>query len=482
MNRPHLLVVGAGPGGLASAATSAAEGCDVTLVDSAPRGGGQYYRHAPFDVAPRQEALHLDLSHGRRLLADALGNPRVSYAFGASVWSVATGEPSRAVVLQVLLADGGTAELRGDALVLATGAYDRTLPFPGWDLPGVVTPGGAQAVLKGNLVLPGRRILVAGTGPFLLPVAAGLATAGAQVAGVVEANLPRRWVRHSAAIAGNLGKLREAAHYAAILARHRVPMHFGRAVVRAEGLDEVQAAVISKVDRQWRPLPGTEQRVEVDTVAVGYGFTPSVELAATIGCALTTNATDGSVVVVADDDRASTSVPGVFAAGEITGVAGSVVAELEGRLAGLGAAAYLGLLTPARFSAATAPLRRTLRRHARFTGALDDVYGVRDGWQSWVSPDTTVCRCEEVPLSALDAAIDDLGATDLRSLKLLTRIGMGPCQGRICGPAAADLLARRTGRDAEAVSFASRPIAVPLPLGSLAAEPVDWPAVRSNGS
>ncbi|MFC7614918.1 FAD-dependent oxidoreductase [Actinokineospora soli] len=329
-----------------------------------------------------------------------------------------------------------------DALVLATGAYDRALPFPGWDLPGVYTAGAAQALAKGQRVAVGKRVLVAGTGPFLLPVARALLGVGADVVGVLEANRPNWLARPSGLLAG-AGKAGELAGYAATLARHRVPYRTRTAVVAAHGRDRVEAVTVARLDGGWRVRPGTARDVEVDAVCVGYGFVPQLELARAAGCALR----DGFVEV---DAAQRTSVPGVHAAGELTGIGGADLAAAEGRVAGLAAAGV-----------ADVPRRalRRVRALRRFAASLAAAHPVRPGWRTWLTDDTLVCRCEEVTYRALRD-----GASGARALRLTTRAGLGVCQGRVCGPTVADLV----GLPADA--FTRRPIATPVRLGELAPE------------
>jgi thioredoxin reductase len=341
--------------------------------------------------------------------------------------------------------------VHASSVLIATGAYDRQVPFPGWDLPGVFAAGGTQALVKGHGVLPGKRIVVAGTGPFLLPVSAGLAAAGARVVGVFEANNPVLFpglVRYP-------GKLVEALGYLAVLARHRVPLRTRHCVVAAHGPDELSAVTVARVDRSWRPVPGTARRISCDTLAVGYGFTPQVELGLALGCASRLSADGGVVLTV--DDRQATSVPGVFAAGEVTGVGGFRLAMATGALAGLATA---GLFS--------GRLARARARHAAFAAALPSVFPVPDGWISGLTPDTIVCRCEEVRFDAIRSAVTELGARDARAVKLLTRAGMGWCQGRICGQAVASLTGTPPTADALA-AMARRILAQPVPLGDLAA-------------
>jgi len=463
----EVVVIGGGPAGLAAALQAADQGCEVALIDSAPRPGGQYYRHLPAMMAARQpEALHHGFGWGAELMSRVHQHPRICTRFSCTVWA-ARQEADGNLELHLLEDADRWITLLATTVVLAPGAYDRVLPFPGWDLPGVMTPGGAQALLKGQYVLAGRRVVVAGTGPFLLPVAAGLVEAGATVIGVYDANVPIGWARHPRAIGGNAAKLAEGRDYIRVLRRAKVPVRFGRAVTRAVGADTVTAVIVSRLDRQWRVRPGADEVVEVDAACVGWGFTPNVELALALGLEAVVEPRDGSLVVRADASGA-TSLPSVFAAGEIAGVGGSSLAVIEGHLAGLGAAWRTGHLTERRLSAGRALLRRRARQR-RFAAALLEVYPVRPGWTSWLDPDTVLCRCEEVTVGGVRVGVHEMGASDLRSLKLLTRVGMGMCQGRVCGYAAACLLQRETGVPLQdPASLSIRPLVVPVPLGTLA--------------
>jgi NADPH-dependent 2,4-dienoyl-CoA reductase/sulfur reductase-like enzyme len=417
-----LAVIGAGPAGLAAAAAARRAGAGVALLDSGTRAGGQFWRHRdgadPIPAPLRQDILP-----------------------GHAVWHI---EP---------VADGfaihtTAGELRAGTVVIATGAHDRQLPFPGWTLPGVFTAGGAQAMLKGHGVPVGERVVVAGTGPFLLPVAAGL---GDRVVGVFDAGSPLGFARHPLAVLRNPGKLVEGARYLRAL---RVPFRTRTAVVAAHGDDRVRAVTVAKLDRDWRPV--AEREIECDAVAVGYGFTPQLELPLQLGCDTRLDA-DGSLVAVADEWQRA-SVPGVYLAGEVCGVGGAQLSVVEGAIAGAHAAG-------------ARPARRLLRRRSAlraFAAAMHDTYRVRGGW---TNDDTIVCRCEEVTVREVREAVVDLGATDPRGVKLLARPGMGLCQGRVCGHATACLVAEACGRPVTAADLrgmAARPIAQPVTLGNVA--------------
>ncbi|MFJ9723707.1 FAD-dependent oxidoreductase [Streptomyces sp. NPDC101209] len=457
-DRPHLAVIGAGPAGLAATLAAAARGLRVTLVDSAAEAGGQFYRQPAAELrARRPQALHHQWPVWERLRDDLRGHLRagtVRHLTDHHVWLVE--RRSADFVVHALLGpeQEDPATVRADAVLLATGGYEQVLPFPGWTLPGVVTAGGAQAVLKGSLVVPGRAAVVAGTGPLLLPVATGLAAAGVDVAALVESAAPRAFVRHLGPLVSQPGKLAEAALYAGQLIRRRVRPLFRHTVVEAHGTERLEAVTVAALDAEGRVRPGTGRRIACDTLAVSHGMLAHTDLAESLGCRL-----DGQAVHVDDEQR--TDVPGVWAAGEATGIGGSALALVEGRIAGNSVAARLTGTEPDRAEWATTLKSRTRLRE--FAAALDGVYRPPAHWSEQVTDETVVCRCEEVTAGAVRAAVADLGAGDPRTVKLLTRAGMGWCQGRICAPAVAGL----AGCEPTA---SRRPFARPVPLGVLARE------------
>ncbi len=451
---PDVLVVGAGPAGLAAADAARRAGAQVVLLDAADDAGGQYWRHLP---AERPAAAERVLHHGWDRFTALRGQEVLT---DAQVW-LAERHDDRPPTLHVLVgpADGADRVQRTfapKALVLATGAYERTLPFAGWDLPGVFTAGAAQALAKSERVAVGRRVLVAGAGPFLLPVASSLVRTGARVLGVLEANglarLSRAWSRRPTELLATRHKAGELAGYVRDLARHRIPYRAATAVIAAHGTDRVTSVTVARLDPQWAPIAGTERRIEADAVCVSHGFVPRTELAVAAGCRL---APHGGV---ATDANGRTSVPGVYAAGEITGVGGADLALAEGTVAGLVAAGR-------RPSEAQ---RRHRRANQQFAARLEAAHGIHPGWTGWLGDDTIVCRCEEVTAGALCAGAAATGSRGLRSLKLSTRAGLGICQGRVCGRTVEELLHRHTGGLLDPGRTEIRPLAALVRLGELA--------------
>ena len=390
----HVVIVGAGPAGLAAAQAASAAGLDVLLLDAAPQAGGQIWRARQGVAAePVVRALARLAPAGVRVKAGT----RVVMAL-----------PER-----TLLIDGpdGAQRLRWNALVLATGARERLLPFPGWTLPGVFGAGGLQALVKGGWPIAGRRVLVAGSGPLLLAAAATLRREGANVVGLVEEAGPGALVRFAGSLAAHPRKALQALRLGAALLG--VPLTVGQRVVAAEGDGRVERVVLQGEG-------GRTRTVACDALAAGWGLIPQTELAQSLGCALAERF--GAPAIVVDAER-RTSVDGVFAIGECTGVAGATAAQLQGEVAGHAIANDVDI-----GGAVDAPprLARRLAREHAFAVAVAAAFSAPSDWAERLRDDTLVCRCEDVPWSALR------DQPDLRAAKLATRCGMGHCQGRLC--------------------------------------------------
>ena len=456
----NVVIIGAGPAGLSASLAAAAAGAPVLLIDSNPRLGGQYWRMSADDFQD-QHNQHFDLDTGLLLINAVKARKEIEVWSGAQIWSATNkdGKNTLRVIYQ-----GKERIVNTENLILCTGAYDRTLPFPGWDIPGVMTPGGVQSLLKGHGVLAGKRVVVAGSGPFLLPVAAGVVKAGGSVVALLEANKSRRWLTSFFVLLENIGKIKEAFYYIKTISQAKVRARFGQAVIAAHAASngELESVDIAKIDRNFRIKK--VQNIKCDVAAIGWGFTADTSLAGSLGCNQLVAKDDGVVVWV--DSEQQTSIPGVFAAGEITGIGGSDLSMAEGVIAGISAAKFVGC----NVEVLKAHRKRRAKRQ-RFANALIKAYPIKIGWKSWLRDETIICRCEEICLYDLKHSINELGATDSRTAKLLTRCGMGLCQGRICGRFVVDLVANELNlspTDTDRISAVNRPIITPIPLGILA--------------
>jgi NADPH-dependent 2,4-dienoyl-CoA reductase/sulfur reductase-like enzyme len=381
--RFDVAVVGAGPAGIAAAVHAAEAGARTVLLDAGTRPGGQIWRHRlepPAAAAPWLARL------------ERAGARRVSFT------TVLDALPGELFVEE----RGAAVRVRSSAVVLATGARELFLPFPGWTLPGVVGVGAAQALVKAGARFAGLRVLVAGTGPLLPAVAATLAGAGARLVEVAEQAPLGRLLAFAASLTLAPEKAAEALGYGARLplSRYRT----GTWVLAVESARQGLRVTLTNGRATW-------QR-DCDLLACGFGLVPNLELARLLGCELSGDA-------VATDAAQQTSVPGVLAAGELCGIAGVGHALATGAIAGLAAAGQV----------APPSLRRRREGEAAFGARLARAFALRDALRSLARADTIVCRCEDVSLGALERE------PSLREAKLHTRAGMGPCQGRVCGSA-----------------------------------------------
>ncbi|MGD2040622.1 MAG: NAD(P)/FAD-dependent oxidoreductase [Anaerolineae bacterium] len=451
----ELAVVGAGPAGLAAAVEAAGLGLPVTLVDAFALPGGQYYKQTP----PELGATAPPDKHAAYLL-DGIDHDAVRLLTGTSVWGLF---PEDDGYLLCLYGPPGTPRrVKARAVILAPGAHDRPVPFPGWTLPGVITAGAALTMVKHQHVLPGRRILLSGTGPLQLVLARHLIDAGAELAGVLDANgFPWSGWRHAGAVWGQWERLREGWESLRTMQRAGVGIRWRHQIVRAEGEGQVERAAIG-------PVPNADRKsltetVPVDTICLGFGFIPSIQLSRLAGCEHTYRP-EQRIYTPVRDEGLQTTLPGLFVVGDGARIGGKDVARLEGQLAALGAARSLGQdIAPARI----ADVQQALARQRRFAGVLDALFPYSTHLADLLTDDTILCRCEEITVGEVRRAIAE-GATTVSAIRMLTRAGMGRCQGRMCGSSVAELVAQELGQPVEAAGLPTpRPPVVPIPLDGL---------------
>ncbi len=418
--RFDVVVAGAGPGGIAAAVVAAEAGKRVCLLDANAAPGGQIWRGLRAETARRYP-------HGAVFAAWMARLERS----GCVVWSgsqvVDLAAPGRLRVES----ESESRDVEFERLILAAGARERVLPFPGWTLPGVMGAGGAQALVKSGLDPRGKRVVVAGSGPLLLAVAAGLTRAGASVQGIFEQTpLSRLAGLGLRMMLTQPGKLAEGARYR--LQTLRTAYHFSSWVKQVEGR--------GRVERVWITSGGKDRALDCDWLACGFHLVPNLELPRLFGCKIV----EGYVAV---DALQQSSVPGVACVGELTGIGGLEKALVEGQIAGLSAAGCESM-------ALALALQR--RRQQKFALHLDRAFALRAELRGLPMERTIVCRCEDVTHSALSAC------ASWREAKLHTRCGMGACQGRVCG-AATEFLYGWKPAD-------SRPPVYPVRVPTLAAE------------
>lgn len=451
------VIVGAGPAGIRAAATLVAAGLRPVVVDEAIKAGGQIYRQPPDGFSrPKHDLYGFESGKADRLhhlFAEIM--PKIDYRPRTLVWN-ATAEG-----LDLMAPDGSASRLPYSHVLLATGATDRVQPFPGWLTPGVFTLGAAQIALKFQGVVLGPRIAFFGTGPLLYLVAYQYAKAGADVAGVFDT---AGFSDQLAALPDLLlspEHLAKGLYYIAWLRLHGIPLHSCVKPLCVEGRECVSGFV-------WR-AGSEERRIDCDAVAFGLGLRSETQLADLLGCRFTYSDLNRSWLPERTIAGRS-SLANVYLAGDGAGIAGADAAELAGERAAL---AMLEDVGQAVDSTCAAVLESKLRRIAKFRAGLERAFPLppADWDMAELSDDLVLCRCETITVGSLREAVRDIGVTELNRLKALTRIGMGRCQGRICGAAAAAILSAELGRAPDAVGRLRGQAPVkPLPVVTVAHE------------
>ncbi len=457
-------VVGAGPAGLAAATDLARCGANVLLLDENPEAGGQYHRAMAACRAPGVAWMR-EAQHRRDVLVGGARAAGIELRTQAAVVDLRTG-------WELTIHDRAASAVErvgARCVIAATGAHELVLPFRGWTLPGVMTLGGAQTLLKSQGLLPGGRVVLAGTGPFLWLVAQQLVRAGAEIVAIAEAAAIGEVARFAAgAWRHTLLALAGAGHWARIGAS-RVRVLFGHGVIAAEGTGRLAQVRLAPIGSDWRVRGDASVALEADALCVSHALLPATELTRLAGCR---HAIDpvSRVPVPAVDALLETSAPGLFAAGEAIGIGGGVVADVEGRLAALGAAMRLGIFAEGRARAAVASLSRTRGRKRRFAREIQRRFAPGEGALDWMAAGTPLCRCENVARSRVDEALA-AGFTTVDLVKSFTRCGMGPCQGRLCGPVVQRTIAAATG-EADVQPGAVQPPLKPVPVADFLAGPL----------
>ena len=425
-----LVVAGAGPGGLAAAATAAEAGMKVCLIDDNPAPGGQIWRSSVGKGPAAAAGAWLSRALNRQV--------DVRAGWRASLDASVDGAPQKALRVEC---NGRYDDIAFGALIIATGARERFLPFPGWTLPGVVGAGGLQAFQKSGLDVAKKRIVVAGTGPLLLAVAANLRKAGAHITAVIEQAPMGRLAGFGTGLAmRHPGKLVEGARFGAKL--FGVPCRTGAWVSRATGETRLRSVTVASAR-------GSKE-FETDYLAIGYHLVANTELGQLFDCRIE----DGYLKV---DELQQTQVEGIYGVGEVTGIGGADKALVEGRIAGLAAAGR---------AAEAKALFEERDRWLRFARRLDTCFELREELRALADEETIVCRCEDVAYKQL------LSCRTWREAKIHTRCGMGPCQGRICGPATEFLMGW--------TAPAPRPPLFPVEIAALSEPPT--PLTESRAS
>ncbi len=463
-----LAIVGAGPAGMAAAIEVAEAGFSALVVDEQARAGGQIFRRPPAEWGIRH-GDYRPYPWAQGLIERFENHPRIDALFRATAFGVLRDAPEAGSGLQLAVhtAQGGQL-VAARRLLIATGAHDMPVAFPGWTLPGVMTAGAVQSLLKSQKLLAGQRLVLAGSHPILLILAAQLLDGGADIAEIAFARgLPTlaEMVGALPAVPGHMTLFMEAARALRKIVAHGVRLSRHTIVTGAEGGEALAGVRLQKVNGDWAPK-GEARLVAADVLALGYGFHPSTELARQAGCDLHWHSAAGGWLV-SHDDAFRTSAEGIFIAGEPTGIAGAERAWAEGQVAGLAIAASLGATVDVTRQAEAA---RMLARAGRFSRVVQGMFAPnRTALAALSRPEETIiCRCELVRSGQLDAMLaSNPFILSASAAKLECRSGMGPCQGRYCEATVAARIAatRRAPIEASGRFSAHLPVK-PVPLQS----------------
>ena len=438
MSQPLLqpVVVGAGPAGVRAAQTLVAHGVCPVVLDEAARAGGQIYRRPPSHFQRSAQTLYGFEARRASAVHVAFDSLRdqVDYRADSLVWNAQAG------MLDVLHGPTHTTHSQPyQQLIVATGATDRTLPIPGWTLPGVYALGGAQVALKFQGCAIGQRVVFMGTGPLLYLVAYQYAKAGVEVAAVLDTARFQDQLSALPALLTQPTVLAKGLYFVAWLRSHGVALHSGVRPVRVLGHSRVRAVV-------WHD--GQQERtLDCDAIGFGYALRSETQLADLLGCRFVF-APQQRAHLPERDAAGRSSVAGVYLAGDGAGIMGADAAEWAGERAALALLADHGVAVDA---ARAQALEHKLRRLQAFRDGLERAFPFPISWAAQAPDDLVVCRCEHITAGELRRTVQATGADEMNRLKALCRVGMGRCQGRSCGVAAAEILAHATGKPVEQV-------------------------------
>lgn len=428
MTAPRIVVVGAGPAGIRAAEVLVRHGRTPIVLDEAARAGGQIYRRPPAEFTRSAKALYgFEASKATALhaSADELSGS-IDYRPNSLVWNAGDG------MLDIMRC-GRLERVGYDSLIIATGATDRVLPVPGWTLPGVYTLGAAQIALKFQGCAIGDPVVFAGTGPLLYLVAYQYARAGARVAAVLD---HAGFMQQAGALGGMLEQpatLAKGLYYRSWLLARGISVEQNARILDVQGDGQVEAV-------RW-VRDGIEHRMPCSALGFGYALRSETQLADLLGCDFEWSALNRAWLPLRDTAGRS-SVPNLYLAGDGAGIMGADAAELAGERAALALLEEAGDVVDV---GRVAVLERALARIGRFRQALEQAFPFPEWWAAEAPDDLMLCRCEEISVGQLRAVVRD-GATDINRAKALCRVGMGRCQGRMCGAAAVEIIASESGR------------------------------------
>ena len=456
-----IVIIGAGPSGIGAAAELADYSLKVLLIDENNRIGGQIWRKPAYEPAFRLKGMQVPgMQMG--IVAAALTNNNLHITTSASVLGIF---PEKHLLLST--SKEGVKEIKARRIIFATGAREKVRPFKGWTLPRVMTLGAAQLLLKFYGVLPSSETLIAGTGPLIYLLSSQIIGSGGRVTTVLDRSSPAAVINAIPVMVGQLSKVGQGLLALGRLFIKRVSIKPRMQVVEVRDKGRFLEVIAAKISHSGTIVPGSQKRYETRMLACGNGFTPNIELPQLAGCDLT-YAEDMGGWIVNVDASMETSVRGIFAAGEITGIAGGDKALIEGQLAALSILSQFGMLNAKKHHTLQTALLTKRRHYLRFGEFLNRQWTIPPREWDGIDDATIICRCEDITMGTIRGWIR-ASTTSASALKRATRCGMGNCQGRICAPLIYDILAAYSANgEQDPQPLSVRTPVKPIPLGDLA--------------
>ena len=443
----HVIIVGSGFAGLSAARMLSGQGLAILVIDESGKPGGQLLRKTPLKPSyfPKIEPDRMK-SKGFDLVRTINKIPGIDWLFQTQVLGIFKDRRLLVHIENIKTPEGKSSgkilEIRAEHIILATGARERYLPFKGWTLPGVMSLGSAQILMKSYGVLPARNTLIAGTSPLMMALASEILGNRGKVTALMDENSMTKKLGFLPLIHHHWPKLMEGARYTARMVLNRVPILQRYRVIEARGKHGFESAIMAKITPKGEVISGTKTEFPAGALAVGYGFVPNIELPVQAGCDPEYHKSKGGWVVKVNETLES-SFRSVYAVGEITGIAGAKKSFIQGKLAALSILKIMGKINAKNWKKEVQVLISLDHQQAKYASFLNHLCQVPASAYAAISDETMICRCEEITMGTIKKNIQK-GFDTIGSLKKATRCGMGRCQSRICGPVIFDIITALT--------------------------------------
>ncbi|MBN1273175.1 MAG: FAD-dependent oxidoreductase [Candidatus Aminicenantes bacterium] len=459
----NVIIIGSGFSGITAAEMLADHNLNILLLDENIHFGGQLLRKIPEELGEYPSYKPEKIKRVGFDFIDKVKNEKITLMNKTILLGVYENNE-----ILVEYNREKTFTLKYDMLLFATGSREKFLPFKGWTLPGVYSTGMLQVLIKSSGILPVRRMLMAGSGLFLFAAAYEYLKNGGELLGLMEQSPFLNKIKFFPQLFHQFSKFAEGGRYLSKIYFSGVPVKYRRHIIEARGEKSLEEVVVGKLDSDGELIAGSEKTYQTEALAVGYGFVPNIEAPQLAGCELEYSGEKGGWIVRVNDSL-ETSVDGILAAGEITGIGGAQKSLNEGKIAAYTILEKLGIGDREKGASPLKKLKRERKHHMNFVKCFNSLYRIKPKTIIGIPDDTVICRCENVDMKTIKNAVQTgMGCFDPNSLKIATRCSMGQCQGRICSPVIYDILQILCQKSAEEIGMYSvRPPLKPVSIKAL---------------